>query len=272
MKEACPIYAHGRGGQPFGTGQLQGRVWIADFFFTNCPGPCPRMSTLMSEIQRKTKDIGELRIVSITVDPERDTPEAMKAYGARYGAIDGRWHFLTGPQETLNRIARQDFKLFDVDGSLQHSTRFALIDRRGTSASSTRRRRRHVLPVAGDIRRLIKQSDTGGNVSDSRASQTSQGFGCPTPKLVEDYRFLAVEQDAMLQMPADGAREHGAFEVATFLDEIRHWSRWETGRHPARSAPRQLFRHVMAGGSDELHAPFKGGMVGRAPTNAGRNE
>ena len=150
-------------GQPFGTGQLEGRVWIADFFFTNCPGPCPRMSTLMSEIQRETADIGELRIVSITVDPERDTPEAMKAYGQRYGAIDGRWHFLTGPRETLNRIARQDFKLFDVDGSLQHSTRFALVDRQGnirkfytTGEGGT------YTELPGDIRKLIAQSEAGG--------------------------------------------------------------------------------------------------------------
>ena len=118
-------------GEPFGMDHLKGRVWIADFFFTNCPGPCPRMSTLMSDIQAQTRDIDELRIVSITVDPERDSPEAMKAYGERYGAIDGRWYFLTGPVELLNRLAQKDFNLFDVDGSLQHSTRFALIDREG---------------------------------------------------------------------------------------------------------------------------------------------
>ncbi len=118
-------------GQPFGMADLRGRIWVADFFFSNCPGPCPRMSTLMGDIQRLTRDIEELRIVSITVDPERDSPEAMKAYGERYGAIDGRWYFLTGPQELLHRLASKDFNLFDVDGSLQHSTRFALIDRQG---------------------------------------------------------------------------------------------------------------------------------------------
>jgi protein SCO1/2 len=118
-------------GEPFGMKDLKGRVWVADFFFSNCPGPCPRMSTLMGDIQRETRDIEELRIVSITVDPERDSPEVMKAYGQRYGAIDGRWYFLTGPTEVLNRLASKDFSLFDVDGSLQHSTRFALIDREG---------------------------------------------------------------------------------------------------------------------------------------------
>ena len=159
----APFTLTDQDGNPFGSGQLKGHVWIADFFFTNCPGPCPRMSTLMSEIQRETANIDELRIVSITVDPERDTPEAMKAYGKRYGAIDGRWHFLTGPQETLNRIARQDFKLFDVDGSLQHSTRFALIDRQGNIRSFyTTGEGGTYAQLPGDIRKLIAQSDAGG--------------------------------------------------------------------------------------------------------------
>lgn len=159
----APFTLTDQDGQPFGSTELQGRVWIADFFFTNCPGPCPRMSTLMSEIQRETADIGELRIVSITVDPERDTPEAMKAYGERYGAIDGRWHFLTGPRELLDRIARQDFKLFDVDGSLQHSTRFALIDRQGNIRSFyTTGEGGTYTQLPGDIRKLIAQSDAGG--------------------------------------------------------------------------------------------------------------
>lgn len=159
----APFTLTDQDGNPFGSGQLKGRVWIADFFFTNCPGPCPRMSTLMSEIQRETANIDELRIVSITVDPERDTPEAMKAYGKRYGAIDGRWHFLTGPKETLNRIARQDFKLFDVDGSLQHSTRFALIDRQGNIRSFyTTGEGGTFAQLPGDIRKLIAQSDAGG--------------------------------------------------------------------------------------------------------------
>jgi len=118
-------------GETFGTNELRGKVWIADFFFSNCPGPCPRMSTLMGDIQRQTKDLDDLRIVSITVDPDRDTPETIKAYGERYGAIDGRWYFLTGPQNLLHRLASKDFNLFDVDGSLQHSTRFALVDRQG---------------------------------------------------------------------------------------------------------------------------------------------
>lgn len=144
-------------GQEFGMKDLRGRVWIADFFFSNCPGPCPRMSTLMSDIQRETKDIDELRIVSITVDPERDSPEVMKAYGERYGAIDGRWYFLTGPMDVLNRLASKDFRLFDVDGSLQHSTRFALIDREarirgfystGENGSYAR--------IPEDVRRLVE--------------------------------------------------------------------------------------------------------------------
>jgi protein SCO1/2 len=157
--KVAPFTLTNQDGQPFGTEQLTGRVWIADFFFTNCPGPCPRMSTLMGDIQRQTQDIEELRIVSITVDPDRDTPEAMKAYGKRYGAIDGRWHFLTGPRDTLHRLASQDFKLFDVDGSLQHSTRFALVDREGNiRAFYTTGLDGSYARLPEDVRKLIRQS------------------------------------------------------------------------------------------------------------------
>lgn len=164
----APFTLTDQDGQPFGTDQLKGRVWIADFFFTNCPGPCPRMSTLMSEIQKQTADIEELRIVSITVDPERDTPEAMKAYGQRYGAIDGRWHFLTGPVELLNRIALKDFKLFEVDGTLQHSTRFALIDRQGNIRSFyTTGEDGSFAQLPEDVRKLIRLSDAGSQQTGS---------------------------------------------------------------------------------------------------------
>jgi protein SCO1 len=97
--------------------------------FTNCPGPCPRMSSQMRQVQTALA-IADVRLVSFTIDPERDTPEALTAYAIRYGARPGIWSFLTGPVETLQRLDRDVFKLGDIDGSLQHSTRFVLMDRK----------------------------------------------------------------------------------------------------------------------------------------------
>ncbi len=109
---------------------LQGKVWIADFIFTNCAGPCPRMSAQMRQVEQALLPaIKDLRLVSFTVDPARDTPAVLAKYADRYQAPAGVWYFLTGPQATLHNLARNVFLLGDVNGDLQHSTRFVLIDR-----------------------------------------------------------------------------------------------------------------------------------------------
>jgi protein SCO1/2 len=116
--------------QPFlSATALHGKVWIADFIFTNCPGPCPRMSAQMSQVYTTLRDVKDLRLVSFTVDPARDTPEVLAKYAEHYQAPPGIWYFLTGSQQTLNYLARNTFTLGNVDGSLEHSTRFVLIDR-----------------------------------------------------------------------------------------------------------------------------------------------
>lgn len=69
------------------------------------------------------------RLVSFTVDPEHDTPPVLNQYAKNFGAQSGLWYFLTGPQPALQHLSRDAFLLGDVDGSLQHSTRFVLIDR-----------------------------------------------------------------------------------------------------------------------------------------------
>jgi protein SCO1 len=109
---------------------LKGHVWIADFFFTNCPGPCPRMSSQMHQVENALAGT-DARMVSITVDPKRDTPAALTAYAKYYGAKPGVWYFLTGATSVLEHLDRDVFELGDVDGSLQHSTRFVLVDRKG---------------------------------------------------------------------------------------------------------------------------------------------
>jgi protein SCO1/2 len=114
----------------FDSAALNGKVWIADFMFTTCPGPCPRMSSQMHQVQMALEGQG-IQLVSFTVDPEHDTPEALAAYAQRFKAAPGVWHFLTGEKADLNHLAKDVFKLGVVDGSLEHSTRFVLVDRTG---------------------------------------------------------------------------------------------------------------------------------------------
>ena len=78
---------------------LKGRVWVANFMFTNCPGPCPRMSSQMHQVQTALAG-QDVRLVSMTVDPDRDTPQQLAKYAAFYSAQPGVWYFLTGPRES----------------------------------------------------------------------------------------------------------------------------------------------------------------------------
>jgi protein SCO1 len=112
-------------GQPFDSKVLKGDIWVADFMFTTCPGPCPRMTSQMHEIQQAAS----VKLVSFTVDPARDTPQTLAQYAQTHHASPERWSFLTGPRETLNHLGLDVFKLNKVDGSLRHSTRFVLVDR-----------------------------------------------------------------------------------------------------------------------------------------------
>jgi protein SCO1/2 len=116
-------------GRAFDSSALDGHVWVADFVFTNCEGPCPRMSSHMRSLQAKTDS---LRLVSFTVDPARDTPPVLETYAKKFAYDSNRWSFLTGEVATLNDLDANAFKLGTIgDGEIDHSTRFALVDKKG---------------------------------------------------------------------------------------------------------------------------------------------
>ena len=117
-------------GRVFDSRSLAGKVWVADFIFTNCPGPCPMMSSRMRQVQTATADLADVRLVSFTVDPARDTPAVLASYSQHFLARPGRWFFLTGEPKRLNELGLNAFHLHAVDGNLDHSTRFALVDSR----------------------------------------------------------------------------------------------------------------------------------------------
>ncbi|HYR22020.1 MAG TPA: SCO family protein [Chthoniobacterales bacterium] len=122
-------------GKNFGSAQLRGKIWIADFIFTTCPGPCPMISSRMSELQKPLEKT-DVHLVSFSVDPAKDTPQVLRGYAEKLQAEPGRWDFLTGPQSTIYNLSRNGFKLAISDGSDDkgipvHSTRMILVDRRG---------------------------------------------------------------------------------------------------------------------------------------------
>jgi len=122
-------------GATFGSAQLNGKIWIADFIFTSCPGPCPIISTRMSELQKPLEKT-DVHLVSFTVDPAKDTPEVLRRYAEGLQAQPERWDFLTGPQSAIYDLSRNGFKLAVSNGSDEagvpvHSTRLILVDRHG---------------------------------------------------------------------------------------------------------------------------------------------
>ena len=122
-------------GKNFGSAQLRGKIWIADFIYTTCPGPCPMISNRMSELQKPLEKT-DVHLVSFSVDPAKDTPQVLRGYAEKLQAEPGRWDFLTGLQSTIYNLSRNGFKLAVSDGSEDngipvHSTRMILVDRHG---------------------------------------------------------------------------------------------------------------------------------------------
>src|ERR671919_389867 len=104
-----------REGREITLSDLKGKVWIVNFIYTNCPDTCPIQSAQMRQIQEDFKNEKDLRLVSITVDPERDTPEVLSEYANRFSADPARWFFLTGEKETIYKFAQEGFHLGAVE-------------------------------------------------------------------------------------------------------------------------------------------------------------
>jgi protein SCO1/2 len=121
-------------GQPFGSKDLEGKVYVVDFIYTSCGGPCPRMTRTMERIQKRTKNLGtSFQLVTITVDPENDTPEKLAEYTRGYHVNPTRWSFLTGSEKDIERIVVKGFKsaMSKEEAAVGHSERLLLVDGEG---------------------------------------------------------------------------------------------------------------------------------------------
>jgi cytochrome oxidase Cu insertion factor (SCO1/SenC/PrrC family) len=144
-----------RSGRPVSRADLLGKVWIANFIYTQCRETCPIQTALLARLQPEFAGEADLRVVSITVDPEHDTAAALRSYAEQYGADAERWLFLTGDKRAIYRLAKEGFHLGVVDpndpgqaagllrwleparafathgsqGLIMHSSRLVLVDR-----------------------------------------------------------------------------------------------------------------------------------------------
>jgi len=128
-------------GQPLSGADLRGAVVVADFIFTSCPDVCPALSHAMGEVQTRTAGTRvPVRLLSVSVDPERDTPAVLSSYGQRFGADPARWRLLTGPLDDVRALLKGMGQLAEKvpagpgkpdDYNVAHGSSFLLYDPAG---------------------------------------------------------------------------------------------------------------------------------------------
>jgi protein SCO1/2 len=129
-----------RGGRTVRDTDLRGKVWVASFVFTRCTGPCPQVTATMARLQSELAGEPDVRLVTFTVDPERDDPAELKRYAEHFHADPERWLFLTGPEAEIHRLLKEGFKVGVARAKdptpgqeFDHSTRLVVVDRRGNA-------------------------------------------------------------------------------------------------------------------------------------------
>ena len=137
---------------------LKGKVWVADFIFTTCTMACPMMTGNMNIVHKKFKKNDNVRLVSISVYPEYDTPEVLKNYASQYDADTEKWLFLTGKEDAVKDIIRDGFKIGDYEDIIFHSEKFALVDKKGIiRAYYNGMKSEDMKQLKKDINALLKQ-------------------------------------------------------------------------------------------------------------------
>lgn len=114
----------------------KGKVYVLEFFFATCPSICPKMNANMVTLQNTFFGNPNFGIVSITIDPEHDTPEVLKEHAKLVGVKSANWNFLTGKKEDIYALSNKGFNIYagensKVNGGFEHSGLFALIDKNG---------------------------------------------------------------------------------------------------------------------------------------------
>lgn len=114
----------------FSSEQLQDKIWVANFFFSTCAGPCPAMSANMKKVQDRFPE-SDIGLVSFSVNPLYDTPDVLAKYAKKLRADTEQWHFLNGEEKEIQRISVEGFMIGDPDNIVNHSQKLVLVDRAG---------------------------------------------------------------------------------------------------------------------------------------------
>jgi protein SCO1/2 len=169
--------------------EMRGKVYVANFFFSSCPTICPAMNYNLKQVQDRFLGYDDIYFLSFTVDPEYDTPEVLKKYEEKVGAVNGRWYFLTGQKEALYKTARDFFVNAMEDstaaGGFLHSEYLVIVDWEGRIRSRTDEQGNlkavyngtspdEVNKLKDDVKVLIAEYEKHKSVSEYRASKNER--------------------------------------------------------------------------------------------------
>jgi protein SCO1/2 len=162
-------------GKPITEKDVAGKVYVAEYFFTTCRGICPKMNTNMKKIAVDYAGEPDFRILSYTVDPERDSVARMKKYADSLGADARKWWFLTGRKDSLYHLARGSYLLDDpknndinISDQFIHTQFLALVDRSGRVRKIYDGLKKEELDeMEKDINNLLKEKATGPRFANS---------------------------------------------------------------------------------------------------------
>ncbi|HXA00379.1 MAG TPA: SCO family protein [Cytophagaceae bacterium] len=123
-------------GKAFKGKSLKGNIYIADFFFTSCPGTCPKMTNQLKRVQEAYASSPDIKIVSYTVDPGHDSVEVLKNFAKKNDAIPGKWFFVTGAKDSIYNLAQTGYYISAGEErtsseAFLHSTKLILVDKEG---------------------------------------------------------------------------------------------------------------------------------------------
>ena len=114
--------------EEFSLEKLKGKTWVVDFIFTSCGNICPLLTKNMAALHRSFVSVEGIEMVSVSVNPEVDSPSTLAEFAKKYHADTTKWHFLTGSREEIQNLAVKSFKIGSVEEPIFHSDQFVLVD------------------------------------------------------------------------------------------------------------------------------------------------
>jgi protein SCO1/2 len=162
-------------GKPFSKRNVDGKVYVTEYFFTTCKGICPKMNENMKIVYEKYKSEPDFAIISHTSMPETDSVPLMKAFSKTMGADSLKWHFVTGSKDSLYKMARESYLLdneknnsMNINDQFIHTQFFAVIDKEGrVRGVYDGLKKDEVDKLSKDIKDLLREKKTPATFNNS---------------------------------------------------------------------------------------------------------